>query len=249
MKTRRYQYAQLTISILILIFCSILFPGPQPTRNNSVVDISWPNCKISNIDEYSLGIVGVNGGLDFTNNQCLSQEASWLRGYAVYINTGYAGLPYANQYRTFPKDCSYKNAVCLSYNWGYNATMEAIKYASFSNVHSQMWWLDVETDNSWSNYWQVNRASLEGAIDAIQQKVIYAQIGVYSSPSQWAILTNQWHNQLPTWLATGGNIRSIATKECPKKSFTGGTNWLVQYTVGLDHNVVCTKALKNSLVF
>jgi hypothetical protein len=172
-----------------------------------------------------------------------------MQTYAVYINTGYAGLPNVKTYQSTPKNCSSTNQKCLAYNWGYNATLAAIKYTSASNMHSQMWWLDVETDNSWSNDAEFNRSSLLGAINAIRHLTIRTTIGIYSSPLQWKTITNDWQIALPTWLATGSNSQHIAKNACLSKSFTGNTNWLVQYTKVLDQNVMCSNQFEKSLLF
>jgi hypothetical protein len=209
----------------------------------ALVDVSWPNCKLAPSNVFGNGIIGVSGGLDFSRNPCLSQETGWFVNYALYVNTGYPGVDSHKKFPSAPKLCrasdkSYKQ--CLAYNYGYNATKYAITYANLSNAHATQWWLDVETENSWTNSPLVNRASLQGAIDAIRQNVLFARVGIYSSPNQWNLLTGKWHNGLPAWLATGGTSRAAALSACQDKSFTAGPLQLTQYTPNLDQNLICS---------
>jgi hypothetical protein len=242
MNLLKYQYRLLTIVALVSIAYILTPPSPPQIPSSTIVDISWPNCKSTNHYEYSSGIVGVSGGLDFRNNSCAFNEAALIRKYGIYINTGYAGVPIVMTYRSTPKNCTNINQICLAYNWGYNATIAAITYASESNVHSQMWWLDVETDNSWSNHAAINKASLLGAVAAIRDKTILTTVGVYSSPVQWQTLTGSWHISLPTWVATGSKSERVAKNACTSKSFTDNTNWLIQYTTSL-RRVYCFKLI------
>ncbi|HUD06109.1 MAG TPA: hypothetical protein VMR18_04325 [Candidatus Saccharimonadales bacterium] len=209
-------------AIIILMFGLVLNDHQSQRVNLTSNDVSWPNCGDSAIVNSPTGIIGVNGGLDFRLNPCPNKEASWFANYALYINTGYPGNSYGKKYLLNPKKCQTSDSQCLAYNWGYNATKYSIDYADSEGIHSPLWWLDVETDNSWTSSIGVNRASILGAIDAINHYVFMPKIGIYSDDLQWNTLVGSWNLRLPTWTATGASTRSVAKESCSEKSFDNG---------------------------
>ncbi|MGH7142381.1 MAG: hypothetical protein ACREF5_02865 [Candidatus Saccharimonadales bacterium] len=213
---------------------------PASYSSRTVVDISWPNCKITPVDNSTFGIVGVNGGLDFRPNPCLALESSWFSHLSLYLNTGYPGKSFGEKFKSYPNKCNLKNTICLAYNYGYNATIYSLKYAAKEGAHTTHWWLDVETDNSWTNNPIINRASLEGAIFALRQNsFLPLKIGFYSTKTQWDIITGNWRNYLPSWVGTGSSSSKAAVRACKQPSFNGGSILFSQYTKGLDKNYVC----------
>lgn len=218
-------------------------------NQSSLVDVSWPNCNIKQTLNFNIGIVGVNGGLDFRPNPCLAQESSWFRQVSLYLNTGYPGSAYALKFKNSPLKCLKSNSACLAYNYGYNASLYALNYASEQGVHTNLWWLDVESDNSWTTNHTLNRLSLEGAIMAIKNKNFWpVTIGFYAAPNQWNSLIGQWHNKLPSWVGIGSTTQKESGIACLIPSFTGGINWLSQYTSILDKNVFCNKHFEKTLL-
>jgi hypothetical protein len=128
----------------------------------------------------------------------------------------------------------------MAYNYGFNAAEYALLYAASQNVHATNWWLDVETENSWSPSYQENRASLQGMIDAIKQGTIFSNIGIYSTPLQWRQITGGWKNGLPNWVGTGSTQRADAINACSGSDFTAGGTQLTQYIQKLDQDYVCS---------
>jgi hypothetical protein len=230
-----------TILAAVVVLLGVLSAAHSSAKpySKTIVDVSWPNCKTAPAELYGAGIIGVNGGLDFRPNPCLATETSWFVNYALYINTGYPGSNSARKFPSLPKRCGHSDKQCLAYNYGFNATQYAIRYADLQDAHATQWWLDVETDNSWTDNFLVNRASLRGAAAAVRQNVLFSTVGIYSSPEQWKIITGSWQNGLPAWLATGSSNKSVAAKACRGRAFTGGATWLSQYTQGLDKNLPC----------
>lgn len=222
---------------MIAAIVSVAAMGPPPSRK--VVDISWPNCNSSPPLQADYGIVGINDGLDFTANPCLVKETGEFFKYALYINTGYPGRSYGQKFATFPLDCAKRTDSCLAYNYGYNATLNAVVYAANRGIASSVWWLDVETENSWTDNQMINRASLQGAVDALEQHNFLATIGFYAYPAQWQAITGGWRNDLPAWVATGSTNQSIAVAYCNQQNFTGGVTWLTQFTPKLDQDYTC----------
>jgi hypothetical protein len=208
------------------------------------IDVSWPmsNCNAKPSSDAAFGIVGVTGGLDFTSNNCLFSEAHWFNQLSLYMNTGFPGVDYASKADHSPLHCVYSDDACLAYNYGYNAAAYAMLYAASQNIHSTVWWLDVETENSWTNSAADNQASIQGSIDAIKRAVILPTIGIYSTPYQWKVITNNWRNGLPNWVGTGSSLRADAIRACSGNNFTGGGTMLTQYTLELDHDYVCYDA-------
>jgi hypothetical protein len=214
---------------------------PTYVAGSTGVDVSWPtgNCYAAPQFIRSWAIVGVNDGLDFRGNPCLRSEAARFPNASLYVNTGYASSANGHIFPSFPEHCVHSDKECLAYNYGYNAGKYAVTYAASQGVHAAMWWLDVETDNSWSNNILYNRASLEGETAAIQRYTLIGHVGIYSYPGQWVAIMGDWHNGLPNWVATGTDQRSVAIAWCSGQNFTGGPTWLTQYTLKLDQDYVC----------
>ena len=209
--------------------------------STTVTDISWPNCDITRASSHT-GIIGVNGGLDFRSNPCLNSESKLFNSYALYLNTGYPGPSYAEKFSYSPLKCSVSDELCLAYNYGYNAAQFSITYADLQSVHTFVWWLDVETSNSWTNNSLQNRAALTGMVDALKKYTFLPTIGFYSYPGQWNSITGDWANDFPVWVATGSSSLNEAISFCKNENFTDGASWLAQYTTNLDHNYVCNSS-------
>jgi hypothetical protein len=215
-------------------FALSIYPTQQVGR-----DVSWPNCNATPPNDAAFGIVGATGGLVFYPNPCLFEEAHWFTNLSLYMNTGYAGKSNAEKYVSYPLHCNISDESCLAYNFGYNAGMYAIDYAASQYVHTNVWWLDVETENSWSTNTAYNRASLVGMVAAIKQNTLLPTIGFYSYPGQWDAITASWHNGYPNWAATGSDSYQTATSYCRGQAFNGGQTWLTQYTTRLDNDYAC----------
>lgn len=236
------------IIIVALIGVTIGLLATKKPVSQKIVDVSWPNCKANPTTNFHEGIIGVTGGLDFRPNPCLSLETGWFVGhYALYMNTGYPGVAYGKKYMNAPLRCTISNKQCLAFNYGFAAAKYGVGVAARAGAYSNMWWLDVETDNSWTNSQAVNRAVLEGAIVAVMQNSFLSKVGIYSTPDQWQALTGGWNIHLPAWLATGATNPQSAARACKMAAFTGGALWLSQYTTNIDANVACSQAFSQRL--
>jgi hypothetical protein len=232
------------ITTILVVFAPVLILSGgsfalSTSNPNTGTDVSWPNCDVSPPNS-SWGIVGVTGGLDFTKNQCVYKESTWFGHYGLYMNTGYPGVNYALKYASNPITCKISNNLCLAYNFGYNSAKYALDYASLQDVHSNQWWLDVETVNSWSSNLAENRADLEGAEAYINHNTLLTTVGFYSDSLQWTTITGNWKNQAPGWVATGSTSLAVAQQGCLGDSFTRGTLELSQYTLALDRDYSCS---------
>lgn len=202
-------------------------------------DVSWPNCSAKPPIHPRFGIVGVSDGTGYSQNPCLAKEASWFpsASLSLYVNTGwYNQSSYINP--TSPRVCASGDNNCLAYNYGYNAGLYALHYAASQNIHASVWWLDVETSNTWNTDTTQNRNSLQGEYDALMANGV-ATVGVYSTTYQWDTVTGSWQNNWPNWGATTVHTASQAATFCTGHQFTGGPTYLIQFTGSLDQDYAC----------
>jgi hypothetical protein len=240
--------------------------GAQPSGGGGVLlgnDVSWPQCNKALPEDAAFAIVGVNNGLANTTNPCLHQQLDWaddsLGGtgqptVALYVNTanpGTAGTwwPTSNEYggKTVANpygECTEgkKDAPC-SYIYGYAKAFDDAYLRSITNPEDYLWWLDVETGNTWSGDKTANRADLEGMTDFFQS--IGATVGIYSTGSQWGQIVGQVTADsslydLPSWLA-GARTATGAKNNCAASPLTpGGNVVLTQFVAkGFDYDYSC----------
>ena len=203
-------------------------------------DVSYPQCGSAS-PTGSFAIVGVNGGRPFSYNQCLAAEylaAPTTPAPSLYINAAYSGAYRKNvtsncsamsgqiagtrtQEQAWAIGCS-EAETSLGYAGRQGATVDA------------MWWIDVETANSWSSSNLVlNRYAVQGAVSRLDQTGL--PVGVYSSASMWHAITGG--NYTPTgieadWETAGG--------QCGSVGFTSSPVWLLQSVAGgADSDLAC----------
>lgn len=210
----------------------------QYISGSTGVDVSYPNCSAS-IPRSSFGIVGVTGGLAFSGNPCLANQASRFNNLSLYVNIGYPGLTTAMKYQNSPNACDPNDLNCMAYNYGYNAGLYAANYAKSQGVWANTWWEDVETMNTWMNDAIQNQQSIQGQRDALIASGAVT-VGIYSTTYQWSVITGGWQNLWPSWGATTWRTAKQAATYCKGHEFTGGPSYLMQYRgKSLDENVAC----------
>lgn len=227
-------------ALIILLAITIgWYGGGNPQRQGRLVpDVSWPNCSLK-VQKAEAGIVGITGGLANRPNPCLAYQAERFNQLSVYVNTGYPGTKRALKFQNSPKQCSVSDSKCLAYNYGYNSGRYDIDLSLKNAVIAKNWWLDVETENSWDDSTSVNRAALTGTLDVLMRFVSQQNLGFYSYPGQWNLLTGHWRNGYPAWVATGSSRAEDAINACKGPSFTGGQIVYGQFTPSLDQNYFC----------
>ena len=231
-------------------------------------DISWPQCGGDLPAPSAFAVVGVNGGRPDTVNPCLAAQLVWAdqsgdpqgaKQAAVYVNTAapgpvqslwwpanntYQGVEVASPYGMCGGDASPACAFIHGYAMASGAAA-ALKDAG-GNAVRQMWWLDVETGNSWQWDTAVNTAELEGMTAYLQGTG--AEVGIYSSGYQFSEIvgdvsprSNLYH--LPNWLA-GAYSAESAQEYCAAAPLTpGGTVTTTQFTADdLDYDYRCPSA-------
>lgn len=190
------------------------------------VDVSYPNCS-TRIPAASFGIVGVNGGRVYNYNPCLATQAKAFNNLSLYINTGLNANNSSPYYIAAQAGCN-GDTLCAAYNYGYAAAVDSINHAASQGVSSAKWWLDVETENTWSSDVMQNRQSIQGAYDALVANGA-SLVGVYSTTAQWGTITGGWQNNWPNWGATTWTSAKQAKAYCTGREFTGGPTLLLQF--------------------
>lgn len=221
----------------VLLFSRAAHAQGAYTSGTTGYDVSYPNCSAKNPGG-AFGIAGINGGVNFSQNTCLSLEAGWFKNLTVYANSGYPGSVRGLDYQNSPKVCSNNDLPCVAYNYGYNAGLYALNYAASQNIRSNTWWLDVETTNTWTSDPAQNRQSIQGEYDSLSANGA-STIGVYSTTYQWNLITGTWKNNWPNWGATTWNTARQAAKYCTGHEFTGGKTYLIQYLGRIDQDYAC----------
>ena len=247
---------------------------------NQGVDISWPpdNCTVPIPSDVSFGIVGVNGGKAFTSNPCFAQETAKFKGkqLQLYVNGDYQKGPAMQTYEDprIPKAKACDSADpgflnCVAEDYGFNAGQYAVQQASKNGITASVWWIDVETGNSWDGNTpghniSENISSITGTMNAIEKYASEAAktpvvVGFYSVPdTMWKSITGNWHPpdardlnnpnlHAPNWVSKASGSSAEAEAACKGNNFTGGDTdgdtWVVQYQTGpnpvIDQDVSC----------
>ena len=228
--------------------------------------MSWPQCGKTLPNRPAFAIVGVNNGLANTTNPCLAAQLGWAETspyppltaqprVALYVNTAnpgpqgswwptsnhYGGVDVANPYGACGSGADDFRAC--SYMYGYAKAYDDATIRGVDNPQSYLWWLDVETENSWQPGKAANVADLEGM--AAYFASINARVGLYSTGYQWgqiagAVPPDSPLAGLPSWLA-GARSLAGAKSNCSLPPLTpGGRVALAQYVSGgLDYNYSC----------
>ncbi len=215
--------------------------GTIPT-NAVGSDISWPQCGgDAPADRYWFAIIGVTGGHPFSANSCFGNQFAWAQATGIpqlYINLDY-GLR-----QDGPLLCSTDDKGCQAYNYGFDSAQWARTYASSQTGGASdalgTWWLDVETENYWSENVDQNTYVIQGALDYLQ-RIAGRTAGVYSTSYMWGMLAGNFAPpNTPNWVA-GANGLDDAGK-CQRAFWPGASVWAYQYLnfdINLDQDVGC----------
>lgn len=231
------------------------------------IDASWPQCGQTLPTGQAFGIVGVNGGLATTTNPCLSDQLRWAAGSTgasaqtkvqLYVNTANPGAvsPRPPSWPTSGSTpygaCDGGNSLACAWQYGWDRASDdmaqrlapAADTAGLSSAASSyLWWLDVETGNTWQSDTASNRADLEGMKAAFIHSG--ATVGIYSAPSMWKAIAGTIGSSGPlagldSWIP-GARTLSAAQRNCALAPLVpGGRVALTQYTTSLDYNYSCT---------
>lgn len=242
-------------------------------------DISWPQCGKTLPTNQAFGIVGVNGGLATTLNPCLVEQLRWAaRSTGVtsqpkiqlYVNTANPGGLGTASWPTSNVDplgniapnphgvCTGGDTIACAWQYGWNRAVEdvnqwfipAAQAAGIDrNPTNYVWWLDVETENTWkldnSAFSHAsNTANLEGMTAYF--KTLNAKVGLYSTGYQWGQIVGNAVGAssnligLDNWRPSGTSLQN-AKANCSATPLTlAGKVTLTQYiSKNLDYNHSC----------
>jgi hypothetical protein len=198
--------------------------------------VSFPQCaKAMPTAPYQIAIVGATGGRAFYENGCLANQFAWARAASsapgLYMNLNAPSGRAAGRGMAGPAGaCDAEDQSCQAYNFGYNAALHAVAYARSQGVTAPFWWLDVETENTWSDDRALNARTIQGGIDGLRTQGL--NVGIYSTTYQWNEIAGSFKPGLPVWVAGPAN-RAEAQRTCARnEGFGGGTVALAQYPNG-----------------
>jgi len=212
-------------------------------------DISWPQCGRAYPSPSAFGIVGVTDGKPYFGNACLASEYAWAKatpgGAGFYMNTANPGRASTavNWYGQKSPDatCAPGHDAACAYDYGYNAAAHAVGYAQAKTgkAANSTWWLDVETDNSWSpTDLLANVASIKGTIDYLRKQPGVV-VGIYSTKYQWDRITGGAKVVVANWVAGATSPADAKSRCTPAWSATGGPVVLTQYFGTFDGDYAC----------
>jgi hypothetical protein len=247
---RRFLAAVLFAAVLVnpLQDVPVSAAGSYPAGTTGY-NVAVPACGQTLPATFSFGIVGVTGGRSFNHSSCLAAEYGWAKGGSaapsLYMNLNAPIGSTASNGMTGPRgNCSKKDKACQAYNYGYNAAGDAYTYAVSQHADAAVWWLDVETANSWSANTTLNALTVQGAVKFLQDKGKTA--GIYSTQYQWKTITGGYSftPPLPAWVAGAPDLATAklfcSPANAAKYSFGGGAVWLAQYPDGgFDGDYAC----------
>src|SRR5438105_7529476 len=223
----------LSLASILATATSLLANQAAPvtyTHGSTGYDISFPQCGAA-YPAGAFGIVGVNGGYPFVHyNPCLADEYSHSPRAALYINTGYDPLYTQVEWQHTTPECLTKSAIVkgspdqkAAWAAGCSEALRSMAYAASQGVAKPRgWWLDVETENSWSSTdLSLNQYTIQGIVDTLHRHST-AAVGIYSTGYQWRTIAGR----LPVsgvranWVATGSSSADEAPAHCGR-GFSG----------------------------
>ncbi|MEO5499173.1 MAG: hypothetical protein ABIR46_01585 [Candidatus Saccharimonadales bacterium] len=243
------------------------------------IDVSYPQCGKTLPTNHAFGIVGVNGGLATTTNPCMAEQLKWADKalgttsqdkVQLYVNTANpgglntgswpksdvdsAGVSQVNPYGV----CDGRDSLGCAWMYGWNRALEddtdrfqpAANQAGLSTqAVDYVWWLDVETENTWKT--TTNEFSSRSNVAVLEGMTAYfgsvnARVGLYSTAYQWntivgsSVTPDSNLKGLPNWRPGGASLKT-AKDACNATPLTAnGTVVLTQFvSKGLDYNYVC----------
>jgi hypothetical protein len=245
------------VALSLLVAVISLFAVPVGTVTSAAAgplvgsDISWPQCGQAYPATPAFGIVGVNGGRPYNHNPCLTSEFRWAAAGAgpvqLYINTANpgaagSGLDWYGQ-RSPDAGCRPTNEAACAFDYGYGAAGDAYAFAT-SRVPAgtgHVWWLDVETGNSWSPDQRANLAVIAGSIAFLRARSVL--VGIYSTRYQWGIITGGASlPTIPNWVPGAARADQAPAFCAASRSFSGGPVVMTQYTTHFDFDYLCPGA-------
>ena len=280
--THKLLFVSLFAVSLFASMASSVVAAPKTSTSTPLgIDVSWPQCNKTLPVNHAFGIVGVNGGLATTTNECMGDQLVWATKaiggtnqpkVQLYVNTANPGglgtsswpnnnvdsqnVISPNPYGT----CDNRDTLACAWQYGWNRAVDdvvlkfqpaAAQVGVQTDPAKYIWWLDVETENSWKLSGttfdaQSNTAVLEGMTAYF--KSTGAQVGLYSTGAQWsqivgkAVSSSSNLNGLINWRPGGANLTTAKSACKATPLTTGGKVVLTQFIANsLDYNYSCIR--------
>ena len=251
------------VALVAVLLLAVARPALAATTTG--FDISFPQCGKTLPSKVNFAVVGVNDGIAYRQNRCLSAEYTWATNATAtstsvephvqfYANTGDPGFASSSHWpvtQTTPRDCAAamstnppNGSPDCDYDYGWYAAQDsfndAVGVAGSAATTAAPWWLDVESANSWNDGATNNVADIQGAVDFLHQAGV-TQVGIYTNSYPWTTYmggdTTTFRAD-PSWVP-GSKTLKQAVKKC-STTVTGGPAYLSQYqSQGLDADYDC----------
>ena len=230
------------VSASSLLRLSLVAPASPKTTASPYLsgargyDVSYPNCTRPRAQQAGFAVLGVNGGRPFTFNPCLAREYglyAMVGPYGVYLNTGYKPTLRSRTTAACALAASAPGSSGQAYAIGCSEAATSLERITLLGLPAPaVWWLDVETSNSWSSTRALNIQVLRGMIDFLGKLTPTPVVGIYSRPSWWQAITAGWRVSNPEWSPGSAGL-------CPAP-FSAGPVWLAQSgSATLDRDTAC----------
>jgi len=235
-----------------LVAAAAFAAGGAATTYTHGYDVSWPQCSGKNGTGHSARtmpktnvkfvILGLTHGAGHTVNPCLGAQLSWAKAHHVpvgaYLVPSYPTKSQLAAASTGPYGTCGTNTACRLGNDGARQATDALETMQEQGVPAPMVWVDVEFRRSppWSHSHGNNAQVIAGVLTGLQTaKMPY---GIYTTSYMWSHIVGGWKVDAPNWLPAGSSKANDAKTMC-RRSGTGGTTWLAQYTRSFDESLTC----------
>jgi hypothetical protein len=244
-------------------------PTPAPAGQGEIVpggirgaDLSWPNCpkgmgvagrRTQGLplprNRAQFWVIGLTNGRAFTANPCLSQHIAAARERGV-LTAAYTMLSYPNRAERAAHGASgpfgaLTRADRLA-NVGYAQAAFALDVMEAAALPAPFVWIDVEhrAERPWSRKRPRNRALLQGALRAAQDRGVGS--GIYTYAGAWQSIMGRMQVDVPLWAPGHSRAGSFSARRrqtwqsCSRTGFTGGPLVMTQWVWrNRDHDITC----------
>ena len=228
-----------TLGVALLFFAWPAFAradGPIPPGAYGY-DISYPQCPTTvPAGAFGFGIIGVNNGRAMTQNPCIPAQLAWAKKGAadpsVYINTNSPPAGFQTAL------CVKTDRICIAFEYGRQAAAYAVSYVDRHSPGISRYWLDVETENTWSTDTHENASVLRGMLASLTGAG--KSVGIYSTSYQFTRIAGSFSPGLDNWVPRPEAKRDTAAAFCrTTPPFGGGRVVMIQLWYTFDENYAC----------
>jgi hypothetical protein len=215
-------------------------------------DVSWPQCSGKDgTGPYARSmppggaryvILGLTHGAGHTVNPCLGAQLSWAKAHHVpvgaYLVPSYPTSSQLAAASTGPYGACGNDTSCRLGNDGARQATDALTTMQEQGVPAPMVWVDVEFRHvhPWSKSHGNNAQVIDGVLTGLRTAKM--PFGIYTTSYMWTHIVGGWRVDAPNWLPAGSGKPDDAKATC-RRTGTGGTTWLAQYTRRFDENLTC----------